>query len=78
MPKIFKKQRSLINISYILLISLIILSSCDIDNLKRVINEYEIIPVVHPYIAKHELSLKAAYVNLLDEGYIIKKNILIS
>ena len=33
MPKIFKKQRSLINISYILLISLIILSSCDIDNI---------------------------------------------
>ena len=48
-------------------------SACDIDNLKRVINEYEIIPVVHPYIAKHALSLKAAYVNLLDEGYIFKK-----
>ncbi|MBD5532420.1 MAG: hypothetical protein HDQ98_09490 [Lachnospiraceae bacterium] len=40
------------------------------DNIKKVLNELEYIPVVHPYIYEHELSLHSYFVHLVDEGYI--------
>lgn len=40
------------------------------DNIKRVLDELKYIPVVHPYIFEHELSLHSYLVRLVDEGYI--------
>lgn len=40
------------------------------DNIKKVLAELEYIPVVHPYIFEHELSLHSYFVRLVDEGYI--------
>lgn len=40
------------------------------DNIKKVLTELEYIPVVHPYIYEHELSLHSYFVHLVDEGYI--------
>lgn len=41
-----------------------------IDNIKRVLAELEYIPVVHPYIYEHELSLHSYFVRLVEDGYI--------
>ena len=41
-----------------------------IDNIKKVLTELEYIPVVHPYIYEHELSLHSNFVRLVEEGYI--------
>lgn len=41
-----------------------------VDNIKKVLAELEYIPVVHPYIYEHELSLHSYFVSLVDEGYI--------
>ena len=41
-----------------------------IDNIKRVLDELEYIPVVHPYIYEHELSLHSYFVSLVEDGYI--------
>lgn len=41
-----------------------------IDNIKRVLAELEYIPVVHPYIFQHELSLHSYFKRLVEEGYI--------
>ena len=41
-----------------------------IDNIKKVLTELEYIPVVHPYIYEHELSLHSYFVRLVEEGYI--------
>lgn len=41
-----------------------------VDNIKKVLAELEYIPVVHPYIYEHELSLHSYFVRLVDEGYI--------
>ena len=41
-----------------------------IDNIKKVLTELEYIPVVHPYIYKHELSLHSYFVRLVEDGYI--------
>lgn len=41
-----------------------------IDNIKKVLDELEYIPVVHPYIYEHELSLHSYFVRLVEEGYI--------
>ncbi len=40
-----------------------------IDNVKKVLAELEYIPVVHPYIYEHELSLYSYYKTLVNEGY---------
>lgn len=40
------------------------------DNIKKVLTEFAYIPVVHPYIYEHELSLYSYFVRLVDEGYI--------
>lgn len=40
-----------------------------IDNIKKVLAELEYIPVVHPYIYEHELSLHSYFVRLVTEGY---------
>ena len=40
------------------------------DNIKKVLAELEYIPVVHPYIYEHELSLHSYLKHLVDEGYI--------
>lgn len=40
------------------------------DNIKKVLNELEYIPVVHPYIYEHELSLHSYFKRLVSEGYI--------
>lgn len=42
----------------------------EIDNIKKVLAELGYIPVVHPYIYKHELSLHSYFKSLIDEGYI--------
>lgn len=41
-----------------------------IDNVKKVLAELEYLPVVHPYIFEHEMSLHSYYKALVDEGYI--------
>ena len=41
-----------------------------IDNVKRILAELEYIPVVHPYIYEHELSLHSYFVRLVEEKYI--------
>ena len=41
-----------------------------IDNIKRILAELEYIPVVHPYIYEHELSLHSYFVRLVEEKYI--------
>ena len=41
-----------------------------IDNVKRILTELEYIPVVHPYIYEHELSLHSYFVRLVEEKYI--------
>ena len=41
-----------------------------IDNIKKVLAELEYIPVVHPYIYEHELSLHSYFVRLVEEEYI--------
>ena len=41
-----------------------------IDNVKRILAEFEYIPVVHPYIYEHELSLYSYFVRLVEEKYI--------
>lgn len=41
-----------------------------IGNIKKVLTELEYIPVVHPYIYEHELSLHSYFVRLIEEGYI--------
>lgn len=41
-----------------------------VDNIKKVLAELEYIPVVHPYIFEHELSLHSYFIKLIDEGYI--------
>jgi len=41
-----------------------------IDNVKRILTELEYIPVVHPYIYEHELSLYSYFVRLVEEKYI--------
>lgn len=41
-----------------------------IDNIKKVLAELEYIPVVHPYIFQHELSLHSYLKRLVEEGYI--------
>ncbi len=41
-----------------------------IDNIKKVLAELNYIPVVHPYIYEHELSLHSYFVRLVEEGYI--------
>ena len=40
------------------------------DNIKKMLAELEYIPVVHPYIFEHELSLHSYLKRLVDEGYI--------
>lgn len=40
------------------------------DNIKKVLAELEYIPVVHPYIYEHELSLHSYLKRLAEEGYI--------
>lgn len=42
----------------------------NVTNVKRVLDELEYIPVVHPYISEHELSLHSYLKHLIDEGYI--------
>ena len=39
-----------------------------IDNIEKVLAELEYIPVVHPYIYKHELSLHSYFVRLVENG----------
>ena len=41
-----------------------------IYNIEKVLDELEYIPVVHPYIYEHELSLHSYFVRLVDSGYI--------
>jgi len=41
-----------------------------VDNLKKVLEELDYKPVVHPYCAEHELKLVDAYKSLIEEGYI--------
>jgi hypothetical protein len=41
-----------------------------IDNIKKVLDELEYNPVVHPYIYEHELSLHSYFVRLVEDGYI--------
>ncbi len=41
-----------------------------IDNIKKVLTEFEYIPVAHPYIYEHELSLHSYFVRLVEEKYI--------
>lgn len=41
-----------------------------IDNIKKVLAELAYIPVVHPYIFQHELSLHSYFIRLVEEGYI--------
>ena len=41
-----------------------------IDNIKKVLAELEYIPVTHPYIYEHELSLHSYFVRLVEEKYI--------
>ena len=41
-----------------------------IDNIKKVLDELEYIPVAHPYIYEHELSLHSYFVRLVEEKYI--------
>lgn len=41
-----------------------------IDSIKKVLAELEYIPVVHPYIFQHELSLHSYFKRLVEEGYI--------
>lgn len=41
-----------------------------LDNIKKVLAELEFIPVAHPYIYKHELSLHSYFVRLVEEKYI--------
>ena len=41
-----------------------------IDNIKKILAELEYIPVVHPYIYEHELSLHSYFVRLVEECYI--------
>lgn len=41
-----------------------------IDNIKKVLTELEYIPVVHPYVYEHELSLHSYFVRLVEDGYI--------
>ena len=40
------------------------------DNIKKVLDELDYIPVVHPYIFEHELSLHSYFIRLVNEGYI--------
>lgn len=40
------------------------------DNIKKVLAELEYIPVVHPYIYEHELSLYSYFEHLVNEGCI--------
>ena len=41
----------------------------EIDNIKKILAELEYIPVVHPYIYEHELSLHSYFQRLVKEGY---------
>lgn len=41
-----------------------------IDNIKKIMAELGYIPVVHPYIYEHELSLHSYFVRLVEEDYI--------
>ncbi len=41
-----------------------------IHNIKKVLDELEYTPVVHPYIYAQELSLHSYFVRLVDSGYI--------
>ena len=41
-----------------------------VGNIKKVLAELDYLPIVHPYVYKHELSLHSYYVNLVKEGYI--------
>lgn len=41
-----------------------------IENVEKVLSELEYIPVVHPYIYEHELSLHSYFVRLVENGYI--------
>lgn len=41
-----------------------------IDNIKKVLDELEYIPVVHPYMYQHELSLHSYFQKLVAEAYI--------
>lgn len=41
-----------------------------VANIKQVLDELDFIPVVHPYIYQHELSLHSYFENLVNEGYI--------
>lgn len=41
-----------------------------VNHIKKVLAELEYVPVVHPYIYEHELSLHSYFVKLIEEGYI--------
>lgn len=41
-----------------------------VENIKRVLSELAYIPVVHPYVYEHELSLYSYYEGLVKEGYL--------
>ena len=49
-----------------------------VENIKLVLEELEYKPVVHPYVAKHELSLQSYSNDLIETGYIRKLNIVSS
>lgn len=42
------------------------------ENIKKVLDELDYLPVVHPYIAEHELALFSYSENLIKTGYIRK------
>lgn len=41
-----------------------------IDNIKKILDELDYAPVVHPYIYEHELSLYSYFIKLVNDGYI--------
>ncbi len=42
----------------------------EIDTFKRLIDELDFKPVVHPYVARNELDMYPFFTKLVDEGYI--------
>ena len=40
------------------------------DNIKKILQELEYIPVAHPYMAQHEFALHSYLQAMVDEGYI--------
>ena len=44
----------------------------NIDDFKKILGEFDWVPVLHPYIAEHEMDVFPYFTQLICEGYVRK------